>query len=321
MDILKTYYGHPSYTMENEKASVFISVQGGHLTALFDAGSKKINPFFIAPWWEEAPLKDTDAVLKVLRGDFFCFPFGGNEKPYQGKSYPAHGQTANDNWNLIGLKKTAKRWELTLSMDLNYNEGRVEKSIALADGEPVIYNRHVIRGFSGKMPLGHHPTLKLPDKIGSGIIDFSEPLLGHTAPIRFENPEMGGYSQLFLDCVIEERSAVHCIDGSVVDLTHYPLPRGYEDLVMFASDKKRTLSLLRFRYRKKGISIFNSKIQRYCQKPFSGCLMAEDIILHGAAGCTLFSGLKKSPPFFIMGLRPVLGKTSSRKEDTKRAVR
>ncbi|MBA7524551.1 hypothetical protein ES705_16692 [subsurface metagenome] len=86
MGAIKTYYGQPSYTISNKKVQVFITVQGGHLTALFNNDGKEVNPFFIAPWWEEARQEGLDEIVNVLRGDFFCFPFGGNEEPYEGKT-------------------------------------------------------------------------------------------------------------------------------------------------------------------------------------------------------------------------------------------
>lgn len=230
--------GQPSYTLNNNRVHVFVTVQGGHLTASFQIDGREICPFFVAPWWQEAR-GDLDDIISTLRGDFFCFPFGGNVEPYQGMSHPPHGKTANACWNLVNLHDDARKRTLTLTMDLAPLEGRIEKQISLSADEPVIYQTHTIRGFQGKIPLGHHPTLKFPDKIGAAIIDMSEPLTGFTTPIPVEEPQNRGYSQLQSHVEITDRSNVPCIDGRHADLTSYPDQQGFEDIVIFMSDPSK----------------------------------------------------------------------------------
>ena len=195
-----------------------------------------MNPFFIAPWWEEARLEGLDEIVNVLRGDFFCFPFGGNEEPYEGKKYPLHGQTSNDNWEVTGFINNGEHKAISLTMDLDYDEGSVDKIISISESEPVIYNKHIIKGFKGKMPLGHHPSLQLPDRPGAGIIDISDPVTGYTAVYPVEDPKNGGYSLLRPACEISDRSKVPDVFGNTVDLTCYPLQKGFEDICIFISD-------------------------------------------------------------------------------------
>lgn len=239
MGIMQIFYGRPSYTIHNDNVSVFITVQGGHLVAQYRHGKRSINPFFIAPWWDEALLKDTDEIMNVLRGDFFCFPFGGTGEPFKGKKYPIHGETANRSWDFGSVSEAGNEKHISLTMDLDYDRGSVEKLISLSEGEPVVYNTHIIRGFEGKMPLGHHPTLQLPEKEGSGIIDFSNPVLGYTPPVPFEEAKMGGYSLLKPGTEITDRAGVPNVFGGCVDITRYPLPMGYEDLALFLSDNEK----------------------------------------------------------------------------------
>ena len=125
MAILKTHYGRPSYTVKNEKVEVYITVEGGHLTADFNIGTRTINPYFIAPWWEEAPYYKEDKIIQVLRGDFFCMPFGGNDDEYNGKKYPVHGETANNNWELVNVNKSSGKVGLDLKTELSLDNGEV----------------------------------------------------------------------------------------------------------------------------------------------------------------------------------------------------
>jgi hypothetical protein len=227
---LETIRGQPSWTLGNREVRIAVTAQGGHLIATFAAGATEVDPFYTAPWWNEALPPDLPAVLRVLRGDFFCLPFG-NEA--------AHGKTANDAWRFEGITARGGTRELELSMNLGPDEGRVRKRIRIADGETVIYQEHVVSGCRTPVPLGHHPILKLPDRPGSGILDFSPPVAGFTAPERIEDPASGGYSSIAPGRQIVDRSRVPTERGDTVDLTRYPTPRGFDDLVCFVSDAGR----------------------------------------------------------------------------------
>ena len=239
MSLIKTHYGRPSYTIKNDKIELFITVEGGHLTADFDVGSKKINPYFIAPWWNEAPLLKEDTIIQILRGDFFCMPFGGNDEEYQGKQYPVHGETSNNNWELVDFSQNDEKATLNLKTELSIDGGEVVKNIELHNNQPVIYSTHKFTGISGKFPVGHHPTLKFPEKEGIAYIDISDPVAGFTTPTPFETPANKGYSRLKLNTEIVNRSKVPTLDGNYINLTQYPTSFGYEDLVIFINDQNR----------------------------------------------------------------------------------
>jgi D-hexose-6-phosphate mutarotase len=72
---------------------------------------------------------DTPSILKALRGDFFCCPFGADEKPYHGETHPPHGETANAEWHFESLKQSDSGADLHLSLDTQIRAGRVDKSV------------------------------------------------------------------------------------------------------------------------------------------------------------------------------------------------
>ncbi len=231
MGRIRTIHGQPSYTVENHMVRVAVTVQGGHLTPTFVMKNGAVDPFFTAPWWNETLPAGTSELIRVLRGDFFCFPFGNGELP--------HGETANGDWDLDEARDSGSVKELAMSMDLSSAPGRVEKRIKIVEGETVVYMTHTVRGYSGEMPLGHHPILRLPEREGAGILDMTPPVAGFTTPTLIEEPSAGGYSRLMPDREIVDRSSVPAADGSVVDLTRYPTPKGFEDLVCFISDPRK----------------------------------------------------------------------------------
>jgi len=225
-----TIDGQPSRVLESTGVRVVVTELAGHLTARFAAGGRTIDPFFTAPWWNEPLPAQAPPLIRVLRGDFFCLPFG-NER--------AHGRTANDPWTYEGTRADGRAREMSFSMDLGPGEGTVRKRIRVVDGEPIVYQEHLVAGLPGPRPLGHHPTLKLPDREGAGIVDMSPPRAGFTPPLPVEDPASGGYSALLPGCEIVDRTRVPAVSGATVDLTRYPTPRGSEDLACFVSDPER----------------------------------------------------------------------------------
>jgi hypothetical protein len=237
----ETIEGQPSHVLSNTGVRLAVTVQGGHLTARFATGGRWVDPFYTAPWWNEVLPPDTPPVIGVMRGDFFCLPFG-NEPPTGGQRHRLpHGRTANDAWRFEGASAEGPVQEFAFSMDLGPGEGRVRKRICIVEGEPVIYQEHLISGCPGPLPLGHHPILKLPDREGAGILDMSPPVAGFTTPQRIEEPANGGYSSIAPGREITDRSRVPTELGATVDLTRYPTPRGFEELVCFVSDPHRKL--------------------------------------------------------------------------------
>jgi hypothetical protein len=86
------------------------------------------------------------------------------------------------------------------------------------------------------MNFGHHAMLRFPDEPGSGLISTSRFRQGQVVPTPFEQPAAKGYSSLKVGAKFTSLSSVPLADGGRTDLSRYPARRGYEDLVMMASD-------------------------------------------------------------------------------------
>ena len=103
------HYGMPSYTIRSDKVQAYISVLCGHTTATFTHGKREIFPYFVSPWWHEAFDPDMLSTMRLLRGDYFCFPFGINAEPYKEVQHPLHGKTANNCWDFVALEERRDR--------------------------------------------------------------------------------------------------------------------------------------------------------------------------------------------------------------------
>jgi hypothetical protein len=253
------HYGKPSYTMKNDSVEVNISVQCGMFTASYTSDNQTIFPYFISPWWNEAPFLDQDPIMQTLRGDYFCFPFGADVTPFPGVQYQIHGRTANNCWDFLGIQEGENGKEMRLSMDLVPEKGSVEKVINIKNDQPIVYTNHIIKGFSGNAPLGNHPNIQCSETSGTAIIDMTPPLTGFTAPNPIDVPENMGYSLLKPGIEINDRSKVPTVYGDTVDLTRYPLPRGYEDVAIFISDPANDFAFSSITETEKGFLYFHLK--------------------------------------------------------------
>ncbi|MCG8451805.1 MAG: hypothetical protein MI717_01330 [Spirochaetales bacterium] len=121
---------------------------------------QKVSPYYIAPWWNEE-CRSPHQVFQFLRGDFFCFPFGGNLHPYQGRQFPLHGDSPSQEWTLKTLSPGRK---ITLEQHQTHIPGTLQKTIEIQETQKAIYIEHQFSGISGIFPYGHHALIHLNDR-------------------------------------------------------------------------------------------------------------------------------------------------------------
>ena len=233
----KIVCGQASWRLASTQVEAFVTEMGGQLAPVtFDRAGRKLQPYSVAPWAEERLDPSLPPIIKALRGDFFCLPFGGNATPFGKEKHPVHGETANARWHFRALETKAGRTCLHLSLATKVRSGRVDKRIWLVEGQDTVYSQHVVSGMTGPMNLGHHAMLKFPDSPGSGLVSTSRFVYGQVFPQAFELPENRGYSWLKSGAEFDSLAKVPTITGETADLTRYPARRGFEDLVMMVND-------------------------------------------------------------------------------------
>jgi len=229
-----TIAAQKSWTFGTSQVEAALTCRGGHLGPVrFCLGRRWVAPFDLAPWAEE-DVSALPPLLQVLRGDFFCMPFGANETSWRGEQHPAHGETAQSPWKHESSSATSHHF----SLQTKVRRGRVDKFVEFVPGQTAIYQRHVISGLAGPMPLGHHAILRV-EKAGAGRISTSPFRFGQVMPTPFENPAKGGYSCLKMGATLTSLNRVPRADGAMADLGIYPAREGYEDLVLLASDDQQ----------------------------------------------------------------------------------
>ena len=233
---LETVLGQPSWSFGSHQVRATLTRRGGHLAPVTFAlkSGKTVQPFAVAPWAERKLPHGTPDLLRALRGDFFCCPFGGNGSAWRGERHPPHGETANARWSLVSLETGTDRSTLHARLRTRVREGQVDKFLTLIDGHTAVYSCHVISGMQGPMSVGHHALLKFPPEAG-GTISTSRFAHGQVLPSAFESPEGGGYQSLRPGAVFRSLKRVPLQDGSRADLSVFPARPGYDDLVLLAA--------------------------------------------------------------------------------------
>jgi hypothetical protein len=256
----KRVLGQPSWPINSNTVEAYVTQIGGHLGPVtFHRHGRRIQPYSVAPWAEEKTEPALPPILKVLRGDFFCMPFGGNSKPFGGERHPIHGEPANARWKFESLDAAAGKTCLRLSLETSVRPGRVEKQITVVDGHAAVYCRHVVSGMSGPMCLGHHAMLKFPERPGSGLISTSPFAYGQVFVEPAERPADRGYSLLKPAAEFASLARVATITGETADLTQYPARRGFEDIVMIVSQPDAALAWTAVTFRRERYAWFALK--------------------------------------------------------------
>ena len=232
---LRTIASQPSWILATPQVELALTRLGGHMAPVtfYRDTDHPVQPYHITPWQGEKHDYPVP-VLVPLRGDFFCLPFGGNETAVNGEKHPPHGETAGSKWTFVGSKKSGDVLTLTTTLETKIRPGRVTKELSLVDGENVIYSRHLIEGFAGPTPLGHHATLAMPETEGAFRVSTSPFQFGMVAPGLFSDPAKAEYQALQIGGRFTDLHKVPAAwkGAADADLASLPARKGFADLVL-----------------------------------------------------------------------------------------
>ncbi|HUX12387.1 MAG TPA: hypothetical protein VMW87_05125 [Spirochaetia bacterium] len=173
--------GQACWIVENGNVRVAVTRRGGMTAPVTFCRDtpQPVEPYYVSPWQGEG-LKLTDPVLVPLRGNFFCLPFGAGGS-YQKDNYVTHGEPATAEWRGAKIASTGRVVTFKAEMKTKVRPGRIGKEISLVNGQNVLYVRHVVEGYTGKMPLGYHSTLKGDNREDAILLSFSPYQFGMTS--------------------------------------------------------------------------------------------------------------------------------------------
>jgi len=206
--------------------AVGVTPVAGMLTGLvIEREGRRIAPLHQAPWIGEAMPADAAPHLGLLEGDFFCAPFGRTDE----EGVAAHGWPANGDWSEIAVERgtdgsVTGRYALAQAV----RGAEVEKAVTLRAGHPLVYQRHVLRGGQGAVPVAHHAMIHVP---GGARLSFSDKDFGATPSAPLEGDPARGRSVLSYPQRFDGLADVGLGDGGRVDARSYPWAEGQEDFL------------------------------------------------------------------------------------------
>ncbi len=208
--------------------SVGVTALGGMLAGLaIERDGRRIAPLHRAPWVGQPETMPPEAAphLAVLEGDFFCAPFGRTDEA----GVPIHGWAANGVWQPQGIETRAcgaatGRWQL----DRAVRGAQVVKELTVRPGHPVVYQRHVLSGGEGAVPIAQHAMIHVP---GGVRLSFSDKDFGATPGTPQESDPALGRSLLAYPQRFDGLGDVGLADGSRQDARGYPWADGHEDFL------------------------------------------------------------------------------------------
>ena len=220
-------HGAVSVTVRSNTVEASVTLTGAHVApVVFADAGRSAEPYSLAPW-KPGEVPGIDPLLDVLRGDFFCLPFGAQPDG------PAHGEPACSEW-------TVTRWAestVTLHRDAHDSGGSFDKTVSVRDDETVLYQEVIVSGLSGAFNYGTHPILdfsRQPD--GSARVSTSPMRWSSVYPGVFSDPAIGETQILQPGAQFDSLDSIPLAAGGTIDLSRYPTPAGHEDLVMMVND-------------------------------------------------------------------------------------
>ncbi|QQA43636.1 hypothetical protein [Pelagovum pacificum] len=207
----------------------------------FDIGGRRVSPFVVAPWADE-PADDPSVppILKRLRGEWPCVPFGATGLPESLPEDWAQARTEVPDWHVADHGHSSNAdWTLTardedgLTYGLDYPEGHpvaaLHRTVRVDLNAPrVVHELEVSPRADAALPMGLHPVLRLPDTPGAARLVFPESARAWTFPVEVE-PDKTALAPDQRDLPL---SALRASDGSPLDPTRLPWDAETEDLLL-----------------------------------------------------------------------------------------
>lgn len=204
------------------------------------ADGRQVNPMQIAPWTHEATTEALPRVLRRLRGEWPCVPFGysvptehfpDNWAKLMRPAEPdeeVHGHSSNDDWQW----EDARPGTLELAIDYPPSSpvARLERTIAPDPSAPAVdIELRVFVRRDCRLPIGLHPTLRLPVTTGAARFEPGDYENIRTYPGLVEpSAPLFASDQRFADL-----TRVPARDGGTIDASRLPLAETTEELLQF----------------------------------------------------------------------------------------
>lgn len=195
-------------------------------------GRRDFAPLQVAPWADEPGADALPGILRRLRGEWPCVPFGRTDRPVglpeawavrEPSDAFGHGYASNHAWR---WHETGDPLALALVIEPPGPLRRLTRSVRAVPDVPALEITLTIEVREAcTLPIALHPTLRLD----LGRVELALP--AHGPGVTYPVPAEAGVSRLAADRRFDRLAAVPCADGTPLDLTRYPLRVDTEELL------------------------------------------------------------------------------------------
>ena len=195
---------------------------------------RELDVMHVAPWSGMMAADALPGVLRRLRGEWPCVPFGRTDQPrdlphgwrtHAADDDWAHGYAANHRWRCV--EADGRRVHLAIDYPEEAAVARIERTVAVdpsAAALDISLTIHARR--AARLPAGLHPTFRLPSRPGSVRIGLGR----HDGILSYPANAPGAISRLQPDSMSRRLDAMKGLDGPL-DLACLPLPLPGEELL------------------------------------------------------------------------------------------
>lgn len=197
---------------------------------------RQVAPFQVAPWADDPGGDELPGILKRLRGEWPCVPFGADADRAPADGWPGsvaattvdpnpHGFSSNNPWRF----EAAGAGSIALSIDYPENHpirGLRRTVTPDADKAALDFTLEIDVREDCELPLGVHPSWRLPAKTGAMRIEVPSSVTGMTFPALVDETSI--FTQ---GAVLEPWHDVPLKAGGRLDVRQVPLAQATEELV------------------------------------------------------------------------------------------
>ncbi|MBW8898941.1 MAG: hypothetical protein JF619_12705, partial [Massilia sp.] len=224
-----------NWRLQWEHGSADIQSLGGMLgpVNLRLDGERGLETMHVAPWSDTTAASNLSGVLRRLRGEWPCVPFGRTDQPrdlppgwstHTPDDLWEHGYAANHHWQC--LEATPLRVHLAIDYPPDAAVARVERVIAADPTASAIdITLTIFARRAARLPVGLHPTFRLPPARGRVQLRLGEHEGIHSYPTS-----AGGLSHLVPDTRSDSLASMAGTHGTL-DLSRLPLATPSEELM------------------------------------------------------------------------------------------
>ena len=224
------------WTLQWEHGSAEVQALGGMLgpvTLRLEDG-REFDLMHVAPWHGMTAADKLPGILRRLRGEWPCVPFGRADQPQDlppdWGTHPAHdqwdhGYAANHAWHCI--EATPQRLHLAIDYPAESAVARIERIIAADPHAPALDITLIVHARrEARLPAGLHPTFRLPPAAGRVQVQLG----AHEGVHSYPTNAPGAISRLRPDTRSDSLAHMAGTDGPL-DLSRLPLPGPSEELL------------------------------------------------------------------------------------------